>query len=68
MNLEKLFDKYSLPYDTTFTKHNYMNKGDISMKTQGMQGAEKEIMLKIGEIQQDICDAILIEIKRDFSA
>lgn len=31
MNLdyEKLFDRHSLPYDTTFTKHNYMNKGDF---------------------------------------
>ena len=29
MTLEEIFDKHSKLYDTSFTKHGYMNKGDF---------------------------------------
>ena len=44
-------------------------KGIIRTKTMNMEdGFDKQILLKIGEIQIDVCDAVMEEILSNFSA
>lgn len=67
MNLVELFNKHSLPYDTTFTNHNYMNVGDflnaIAELTENERGQNELQVTKSEHTEGSIANGAVADVK-----